>query len=47
MIRFSGQNYFPEGVERQVFYRPSAEGAEGRVRERLERWAALRAAKGA
>jgi putative ATPase len=39
---FSGQNYFPDGVERAVFYRPKGEGAEGRVKERLERWAALR-----
>jgi len=43
---FSGQNYFPEGVERQVFYRPKGEGAEARVKERLERWAALRGKEG-
>jgi putative ATPase len=40
---FSGQNYFPEGVERQTFYRPKGEGAEARVKERLDRWATLRA----
>jgi putative ATPase len=40
---FSGQNYFPEGVERQAFYTPKGEGAEARVKERLARWAALRA----
>ncbi|MEP6967635.1 MAG: replication-associated recombination protein A, partial [Pseudomonadota bacterium] len=40
---FSGQNYFPDGVERTVFYAPKGEGAEVRVKERLERWAALRA----
>ncbi len=40
---FSGLNYFPEGVERQSFYAPKGEGAEARVKERLERWAALRA----
>ena len=39
---FSGQNYFPEGMERQAFYTPRGEGAEGRVRERLERWATIR-----
>ena len=39
---FSGQNYFPDGVERQVFYAPKGEGAEARVKERLERWAAIR-----
>jgi putative ATPase len=39
---FSGQNYFPDGVERQTFYRPKGDGAEARVKERLDRWAALR-----
>jgi putative ATPase len=39
---FSGQNYFPEGMERQVFYAPRGEGREAAVKERLERWAALR-----
>jgi len=39
---FSGQDYFPEGIERPVFYAPKGEGAEGRVKARLERWAALR-----
>jgi putative ATPase len=43
---FSGQNYFPDGVERKVFYAPKGEGAEARVKERLERWAVLRARKG-
>ncbi len=42
---FSGQDYFPEGVERQTFYAPKGEGAEARVKERLERWASLRRAK--
>ena len=42
---FSGQNYFPDGVERRVFYAPKGEGAEARVKERLERWAGLRAKK--
>ncbi|MFN9032663.1 MAG: replication-associated recombination protein A [Alphaproteobacteria bacterium] len=40
---FSGQNYFPEGVARRRFYEPRGEGAEARVRERLERWAQIRA----
>ena len=43
---FSGQNYFPDGVERRVFYAPKGEGAEARIKERLERWAALRDRKG-
>ena len=42
---FSGQDYFPEGMPRQAFYRPTGRGAEAAVAERLERWAALRAAK--
>ena len=43
---FSGQNYFPEGMERQAFYTPRGEGAEGRVKERLDRWAELRKRRG-
>ncbi|HWL83037.1 MAG TPA: replication-associated recombination protein A [Roseomonas sp.] len=39
---FSGQNYFPEGMERQQFYRPAGRGAEARILERLERWSELR-----
>lgn len=42
---FSGQDYFPDGVERRRFYDPKGEGAEARVKERLERWAALRRQK--
>jgi putative ATPase len=40
---FSGQNYFPDGMERRQFYRPRGEGSEARVKERLDRWAELRA----
>ena len=43
---FSGQNYFPDGTERRVFYAPKGEGAEARVKERLDRWAALRKSRG-
>jgi putative ATPase len=39
---FSGQNYFPEGMARRTFYQPKGEGSEGRIKERLERWAAMR-----
>jgi len=39
---FSGQNYFPDEMERRVFYQPRGEGAEARIKERLERWAAMR-----
>ena len=40
---FSGQDYFPEGMRRRAFYRPSDRGAEAAIGERLERWAAIRA----
>ena len=43
---FSGQDYFPEGVERRTFYDPKGEGAEAKIKERLARWAALRAKPG-
>jgi putative ATPase len=41
---FSGQSYFPDGVDRQVFYAPRGEGAEAAVKARLHQWAALRRA---
>ena len=40
---FSGQNYFPDGMERRKFYDPKGEGSEGRIKERLDRWAQMRA----
>ncbi len=40
---FSGQNYFPDGMERQTFYAPTTFGYEAEVKERLKRWAKLRA----
>jgi putative ATPase len=43
---FSGQNYFPDAMERRQFYRPKGDGAEARVKERLDRWADLRAKRG-
>lgn len=39
---FSGQNYFPEGMERLRLFRPSTRGAERTIRERLEEWRRLR-----
>jgi putative ATPase len=39
---FSGQDYFPDEMERLTFYRPKGEGSEARIKERLDRWAALR-----
>jgi putative ATPase len=43
---FSGQNYFPDEMDRQTFYTPKGEGAEARIKERLDRWAALRRDRG-
>ena len=40
---FSGQNYFPDGMERQIFYAPTRYGYEAEVKERLKRFAELRA----
>jgi putative ATPase len=42
---FSGQDYFPEGMPRRRFYRPTDRGAEAAIAERLERWSALRAGR--
>jgi putative ATPase len=43
---FSGQDYFPEEMGRRQFYTPRGDGAEARIKERLERWAALRKGDG-
>jgi putative ATPase len=40
---FSGADYLPEGMERTTFYRPTGNGYEQQVRERLRRWAQMRA----
>ena len=39
---FSGQDYFPEGLARQQFYRPNERGFEREVAKRLAWWAKLR-----
>ncbi|MBI1361403.1 MAG: AAA family ATPase [Alphaproteobacteria bacterium] len=44
---FSGQNYFPDGMERQTFYQPKGAGREGPIREKLEQWARARREKAA
>ncbi len=41
--QFSGQNYFPDGMERQSFYQPKGAGREAPIRERLDLWAKRRA----
>lgn len=39
----SGQDYFPDEMkDRPVFYAPKGEGAESRIRERLDRWREIR-----
>lgn len=40
---FSGQNYFPSDMERQIFYRPVERGFERDILKRLEYWQKLRA----
>ena len=42
---FSGQNYFPEDMERENFYRPVGRGFEKEIEKRLAYWAKLRAQK--
>jgi putative ATPase len=44
---FSGQDYFPEEMGRQRFYTPRGEGAEAKIKARLERWAELRTGRDA
>ena len=43
---FSGQNYFPDGMERQTFYTPIGAGREGAIKERLDAWAKRRQQSG-
>ena len=42
---FSGQDYWPEGMEPQAYYEPTDRGFEARVRERLAFWAEKRREK--
>ena len=44
---FSGQNYFPPGMERRVFYRPVDRGFERELGRRMAHWASLRAERAA
>jgi putative ATPase len=43
---FSGQDYWPEGLGRQSFYRPSGRGREKAIGERLAEWARMRRERG-
>ncbi len=40
---FSGQNYFPDDMDRIQFYHPKDRGFEREINRRLEYWAELRA----
>jgi len=42
---FSGQNYFPDGMERRSYYEPVERGFEREVKKRLEYWQKLREKK--
>jgi putative ATPase len=39
---FSGQNYFPDEMERTAFYQPVERGFEREIHKRLAYWARLR-----
>ena len=39
---FSGQNYFPDGMQRPTYYDPPERGFEREIRKRLAYWDALR-----
>lgn len=43
---FSGQNYFPDGMERPTFYSPTDRGFEQTIGERLAAWRRLRDGRG-
>jgi putative ATPase len=42
---FSGQNYFPDAMGREVFYEPVERGFEREIKKRLEYWQKLREEK--
>jgi putative ATPase len=42
---FSGQEYFPDAIGRQSFYRPVERGFEREIHKRLEYFSRLRAKK--
>ena len=43
---FSGQNYFPDGMNREKLYNPRDRGFEREIGKRLDYWDKLRAEKG-
>lgn len=44
---FSGQDYFPEEMQREAFYNPPERGFEREIRKRLDYWEKLRKQKNA
>ena len=42
---FSGQNYFPDGMEREEFYHPVERGFEREIKKRMDYWSRLRERK--
>lgn len=42
---FSGQDFWPDALGPQNFYRPNPRGLEVRIQERLDRWGGIRAEK--
>jgi putative ATPase len=42
---FSGQNYFPDGIDRPVLYQPVDRGFEREIAKRLDYWSRLRKEK--
>jgi putative ATPase len=43
---FSGQNYFPDEMDRETFYEPVERGFEREIRKRLDYWEKLRKERG-
>lgn len=35
---FSGQNYFPDDMDRESFYNPKGNGFEKGIKDRLDEW---------
>ncbi|WP_425826240.1 replication-associated recombination protein A [Streptomyces fractus] len=42
---FSGADYFPDDMDRETYYRPTRNGYEAHIGERLRQWESLRARK--
>ena len=43
--QFSGQNYFPKGLEGSVYYNPLKKGFERKMKKRMAYWRNLKANK--